>query len=182
MNDTTRNRLWLITGFVFGAALLRLVPHPPNFTPLGALALFAGAHYGRRSLAFILPIAAMLVSDSILQLTTGWGFHSMLPVIYLALAVAVPIGFLVRSRGIGVGSVAGGSLLASTIFFIVTNFAVWASSGMYPLTLSGLVACYVAAIPFFGNTIAGDLFFSALLFGTFAAAERKLPMFAEARN
>lgn len=180
MHENTKARLWLITGLVFGAALLRLVPHPPNFTPLGALALFAGARYGKRSLAFLLPLAAMLVSDSLLELTTGWGFHSTLPVVYLALAIAVPIGFLVRKKGIGAGSVAGGSVAVSTIFFIVTNFAVWASSGMYPLTGSGLVACYVAAIPFFGNTIAGDLFFSAVLFGAFALAERKVPLFAPA--
>lgn len=181
MTDNTKARLWLITGLVFGAALLRLVPHPPNFTPLGALALFAGARFGRKSLAFLLPIGAMLVSDTILELTTGAGFHATLPVIYLALILTVPVGLFIRRRGIGAGSVIGGSLVASSIFFVVTNFAVWASSGMYPITLSGLVTCYVAAIPFFGNTLAGDLLFSGVLFGTFALAERKIPAFAPAR-
>lgn len=180
MTDNTKARLWLITGLVFGAALLRLVPHPPNFTPLGALALFAGARYGRKSLAILLPIAAMLLSDSILQLTTGWGFHATLPVVYLALVLTVPVGFLIRRKGLGTGTIIGGSLIASTIFFVLTNAAVWATSAMYPLTLSGLVTCYVAAIPFFGNTIAGDLLFSGVLFGAFALAERKLPLFAPA--
>ncbi|MDX1584858.1 MAG: DUF6580 family putative transport protein [Thermoanaerobaculia bacterium] len=180
MNENTKARLWLITAIVFGAALLRLIPHPPNFTPLGALALFAGARYGRKSLAFVLPLAAMLMSDTLLEITTGWGFHSTLPAVYLTLALIVPIGFLIRKKGIGVGTVAGGSIVASTIFFALTNLAVWATSGMYPLTLSGLVTCYVAAIPFFGNTVAGDLFFSGVLFGSFAVAERKIPAFAPA--
>lgn len=178
MTENTKARLWLITGLVFAAALLRLLPHPPNFTPLGALALFAGARYGRKSLAFLLPLAAMLLSDSIFQLTTGWGFHSTLPVVYLALVLTVPVGFLIRRKGIGAGSVVGGSIVASSIFFVLTNLAVWATSGMYPLSLSGLVTCYVAAIPFFGNTLAGDLFFSGVLFGTFALAERRIPAFA----
>lgn len=182
MNENTKARLWLITSIVFGAALLRLIPHPPNFTPVGALALFAGARYGRKSLAFLIPIAAMLMSDTLLEITTGWGFHSTLPFVYLALALAVTVGLLVRAKGVGVGTVAAGSLGASTIFFIVTNLAVWASSGMYPMTFSGLVACYVAAIPFFGNTIAGDLFFSGVLFGSFAIAEKKIPMFARANS
>lgn len=182
MTENTKARLWLITAMIFGAALMRLLPHPPNFTPLGAVALFAGARFGRKSLAFAIPLAAMLASDALLEITTGWGFHATLPFVYLALAIAVPVGFLIRSRGIGIGTVAGGSIVASTIFFIVTNFAVWASSGMYPLSLSGLVTCYVAAIPFFGNTIAGDLFFSGVLFGTFALAEKKLPMFAPAAH
>lgn len=180
MTENTKARLWLITGLVFGAALLRLLPHPPNFTPLGALALFAGARYGRKSLAFVLPIAAMLLSDSILQLTTGWGFHATLPVVYLAFVLTVPVGFLIRRKGIGAGSVVGGSIVASSIFFVLTNLAVWATSGMYPLSLSGLVICFVAAIPFFGNTLAGDLFFSGVLFGTFALAERRIPAFAPA--
>ncbi len=181
MTENTKARLWLITGLVFGAALLRLVPHPPNFTPLGALALFAGARYGRKSLAFLLPLGAMLLSDSLLELTTGNGFHATLPVIYMALVLTVPVGLVIRRMGVGASSVIGGSLVASSIFFIVTNFAVWATSGMYPISFEGLVTCYVAAVPFFGNTIAGDLLFSGLLFGAFALAEKKIPVFAPVR-
>jgi hypothetical protein len=178
MNEHTKARLWLITALIFVVALLRLLPHPPNFTPLGAVALFAGARLGWRYLAFLIPLGALFFSDLLLELTTGWGFHSTLPFVYLAFALAVGVGIMIRRAGISVGSVAGGAVGASVIFYLVSNFAVWATTGMYPLNWQGLVACYVAAIPFFGNTLAGDLFFSAPIFGSFAIAERRVPLFA----
>lgn len=180
MNENTNARIWLIAGLILGAALLRLLPHPPNFTPLGAIALFAGARFARRSLALVIPLAAMLLSDGLLELTTGWGFHGGMPVVYATLALIVTFGFLVRRAGIRPLSVGLGACGAATVFFIITNFFVWLGSGMYPLTLAGLVSCYVAAIPFFGNTLAGDLFYSAALFGSFVFAERTFPRFAPA--
>ena len=173
MDTTIRSRFWLMAGLVFGAAALRLLPHPPNFTPVAAIALFAGAHFERKRWAFAVPLAAMLVSDAVLELLTGRGFTSGMPVIYGTFAAIVGIGLLLRRRRTEVLPVAGAAFASAALFYLTTNFAVWASGQLYARTLSGLVACYVAAIPFFGPTLASDLFYSAVLFGGFAWAERR---------
>ena len=161
-------RLLALLAAIVAAAVLRLVPHPPNFTPIGALALFGGAYLGKRWLAFAAPLAALLLSDVIL------GFHTGMPYVYASVALIVLIGWAVQARitplRIGLAAVA-----SSVLFFVVTNFGVWMKGIYYPQTLSGLVDCYVAAIPFFQNTLAGDLFYSALLFGGFALLERAVP-------
>jgi len=166
-------RLALLTGMIFGAAALRLLPHPPNFEPIGALALFAGAHVDNKRAAFFIPLAALLLSDALI------GFHSQMFMVYAAFALIVWMGFGLRSRSRPL-PVAGASLAASTLFFIMSNFGVWAFDNLYPRTLEGLVTCYVAAIPFFGNTVAGGLFYAAVLFGGLALAERKIPRLAPA--
>jgi len=161
-------RLLAILAAIAAAAALRLVPHPPNFTPVGALALFSGAYLGRRALAFAAPLGALLVSDAII------GFHAAMPFVYAGVAAAVVLGQLALSR-LSALRVAGAAVASSAIFFVLTNFGVWLQSGMYPPTLAGLAACYAAAIPFFQNSLAGDLFFSGLLFGGFALLERAAP-------
>jgi hypothetical protein len=168
-------RAVLLLAIVFSAAALRLLPHPSNFTPIGALALFAGAHFDDKRWAFIVPLAAMLLSDILI------GFHSGMPIIYAAFAAIVCMGFLLKQKKTAL-RVTGASLAAATFFFVVSNFAVWAIDGLYPMTFQGLVTCYVAAIPFFANTLGGNLFYSAVLFGGFALAERKVPVFASARS
>lgn len=170
-------RVLLLVGMVVGAALLRLAPHPPNFVPLGALALFSGAQFGRKSWAFATPLLAMLLSDSVIHLLRGYGFHSLTFVVYGCMAAIVCIGMLIARR-VGVISVAVGAVTASVLFYVVTNFAVWATSGMYPLTAAGLAACYVAAVPFFWNSLAADLFYAALLFGGLALLTRSFPIFS----
>ena len=165
---THHGRLAAILTAIFIAAALRLVPHPPNFTPIAAMALFGGAYFGRRALAFAAPLGAMLLSDVVL------GFHSAMPYVYASVALTVLIGWALSRRRTAL-RVAGASLAASLLFFVITNFGAWLSGGLYPPTLSGLAACFVAAIPFFQNTVAGDLLFSGLLFGGFALLEYKLP-------
>lgn len=162
-------RLAAILTAILIAAALRLVPHPPNFSPIAAMALFGGAYLGRRVLAFVAPIGAMLLSDAVL------GFHSGMPYVYGSVALIVLIGWLVAKR-ISALTIAGAAVASSILFFAVTNFGTWATGEMYPPTLAGLEACFVAAIPFFQNTLAGDLFFTALLFGGFALLERRLPV------
>ena len=158
--------LAILTG-IFAAAAFRLVPHPPNFAPIGAMALFGGAMLSKRWLAFAAPFGALLLSDAIL------GFHATMWAVYLAFGLIVALGMvLLKTRS--TVRIAGASLAASLLFFIISNFAVWLSGG-YPMTLAGLAACYTAAIPFFWNSVAGDLFFSALLFGGFALMERGFP-------
>jgi hypothetical protein len=161
-------RILTVLAAIVAAAAFRLVPHFPNFTPIGAMALFGGAYFGKRGLAFVAPIAAMLLSDAII------GFHSGILFVYASVALIVLLGQLALSRPT-VLRVGAAALASSVLFFVITNFGTWLLSGMYPMTLSGLAACYVAAIPFFQNTIAGDLFYSALLFGGFALLERSVP-------
>ena len=161
-------RLIAILAAILIAAALRLVPHWPNFTPIGAMALFGGAYFGRRALAFAAPLGALLVSDAVL------GFHAGMPFVYGSVALIVLLGWAIAKR-ITPLSIAAAALASSVLFFAVTNFGTWLASGMYPPTLTGLAACYVAAIPFFQNTLAGDLAFSALLFGGFALLEQRLP-------
>lgn len=162
-------RIIAILSTIAAAAALRLVPHPPNFTPIGAMALFSGAYLARRGLvAFAAPLGALLLSDAIL------GFYAGMAVNYLAVALIVLLGSLAL-RHVAPLRLLGTALAASLLFFVVSNLGVWATSGMYPPTAAGLAACFVAAIPFFQNTLAGDLFYSALLFGGFALLERLVP-------
>lgn len=166
-----RPRIVLLVGMIFGAAALRLVPHPPNFEPIGALALFAGAHFEKKSWAFVVPLAALLLSDLVI------GFHTQMPLVYGAFALIVCMGFTLREQRTFV-PVLTSAVAASVLFFVVSNFGVWALDSLYPKTLAGLVTCYIAAIPFFSNTLAGSVFYAAVLFGGFALAERKIPVFA----
>jgi hypothetical protein len=169
--NANHSRLIALLGAILVAATLRLVPHPPNFSPIDAMALFSGAYFGRRALAFAAPLVAMLLSDAVL------GFYSGFWITYLAIALIVAIAWLALSRvsAFRVGAAAIGS---SVVFFVVSNFGTWALGGMYPHTVAGLSACYVAAIPFFQNTIAGDLFYATLLFGGFRVAELLVPKIA----
>ena len=161
-------RLMLLAGLVVAAALSRLIPHPPNFSPIEATALFAGAYFLDRRLALLVPIAAMLLSDLFI------GFHSGVPVVYACIAAMAWFG-----RGLAVKRsplrIAGYGLAGAVFFFAVTNFWVWLADGMYPMTLEGLVACYTMALPFFQNQLAGVAFYSIVLFGGVALAERLAP-------
>jgi len=162
-------RILALLSAIVVAAALRLVPHPPNFTPIGAMALFSGAYLGRRgAIALVAPLAALFLSDLVL------GFYHGMATVYFSTALVVLIGWLALQRRspLRIGAAA---IASSILFFVLTNFGMWLSSGFYPRTLAGLEACYVAAIPFFQNTLAGDLVFSAILFGSFALLERKVP-------
>ncbi len=181
-----KSRTLVLVGVVILTALARLVPHPPNFTPLGALALFGAAHFQSRWTAFLAPLAAMLLSDLGLQILTdhglvgGWmlggtGFHKGTPVVYGTVLLIAALGLILRGRKT-VPMVAGMTLTSSVIFFLLTNFGVWAEGSLYPLTLAGLGECYTAAIPFFQWTLLGDSFYVTVLFGGFALAERRFPV------
>jgi len=167
----TANRSCIAAIFcaILVATVLRLVPHPPNFTPIGAMALFSGAYLGRRgAVAFLAPLGALFLSDLAL------GFYHGMATVYFSVALIVVLGWFALSR-VSALRVGGAALISSILFFAITNFGMWLSSGFYPRTLAGLEACYVAAIPFFQNTVAGDLFYAALLFGGFKLAEQLMP-------
>lgn len=167
-------KFWLLTFMVFGAAFIRLIPHPPNFAPIAAMALFGGAYFNRKSFAFAVPLAAMFLTDAII------GFHSEMWLVYLSFALIVLIGMLMLKK-VNIKNVIIASLTASISFFIITNFGVWAFGTMYPKNIAGLIECYIAAIPFIQNTLIGDLFFSGIMFGMFEFVKAKLPLLSQAK-
>lgn len=165
-------RLAALVGLIVALSVLRLLPHPPNFTPILAVGLFGGAMFRRRWQAFGVPLLAMLASDFGIELLFGFGFHALLPVVYLCVAGGVGLGMLLPAR-LSAKAIFVSGLAVSVGFFIVTNFAVWATSAMYPLTAPGLLACYAAAIPFFSNTLLGTLVYSGLMFGSWTVLTRR---------
>ncbi len=120
-------------------------------------------------------LQASFLSDAVLELFYGWGFHANMLEIYASFAVIVCLGFYLRDNKKPL-PILGAALVASSVFYFTTNLAVWSSSQLYPKTADGLIACYVAGIPFFGNTIAGDLFYTGFLFGVFAVAKHRFPI------
>jgi hypothetical protein len=177
MQSKKENENWihpraaLVTGIVLAAAALRIVPHPFNFAPIGALALFGGAYFSSKRAAVIVPLLSLLAGDFFI------GFHRLLFYVYSSFLLSVIIGLWLRrkksSTRIGAATLGG-----AIQFFLVTNFAVWVTStGSYPKNLGGLLTCYIAGVPFFWNTLAGDAFYVALLFGAMALAEKRFQSF-----
>ncbi len=165
-------RFWTLAGIILAAAASRLIPHPPNLTPIAAMALFGGAYFNDKRAAFAVPLSAMLLSDLALGLIRyGAAIFPMMPFVYAAFAGTVVLGLMLRHRpsAFRIGSAA---LVAAVLFFLVTNLGVWTGGHLYPRTLEGLVTCYVAAIPFFRNMLLGNVLYTALLFGGFGLAQR----------
>ncbi len=154
-NKNYKNALISICLLLVGVAS-RIIPHEPNLTALGAITIF-GAIYLPKKYAFVLPIFIMLISDAIL------GFHVTMPWVYGSYFL---IGVL--SLYMGAKNILYMPLLASILFFIITNFGVWATGTMYARTFAGLLECYTMALPFFRGTLAGDLVYTALLVGGFS--------------
>ncbi len=163
-----------ITSAIFIVAASRLFPHIPNFTPLAAMALFGGVYLSDKRLAFIIPLLALFISDTALQLLFGWGFHNTMIYVYIGFILTSLIGMLVK-RNVSIQSVAAGSIISSILFFIITNFGVWAASG-FQMGIAGLETTYLLGVPFFSPTLAGDLFFNSILFGAFYLAQIKFPV------
>jgi hypothetical protein len=153
----TKQKIVLFFYFVGLIALSRVIPHPPNFTPVLAMAVFMP--YLTRDLfsAMLVPLSAMFVSDLYL------GLHSSMFWVYGSILLCTTLSQYTMSIMKTYVHLGSNALLSSIIFFVVTNFAVWMSGSMYPLTLEGLLLCYTMAIPFFGNTLAGTLFYVSLL-------------------
>jgi hypothetical protein len=175
----TNPRLFTLVSIILAAAALRFAPLPPNFVPIGAMALFGGALLTQPRYAFAVPLAAMLISDLVMAgLWYGTAVFWGMPFVYAGFALYVVLGRFVRSRmtplRIGTAAVAG-----SVLFFLITNFGSWLRGLWYPMTWEGLIACYAAGIPFFRNTLAADVLFTALLFGGFALAQHYPPVLRE---
>lgn len=170
----------VISFFILIAASGRLITneiHLWNFAPIAAIGLFAGANFKNKYMAFFVPITAMFITDFIL------GLHKGMIVIYLTFAAITCIGFYLRNH-YKTGYIIGASLVSSLLFFIVTNTGVWMTESLYEKSFNGLMTCFVAAIPFFGNpetvpftinSFAGDLFYTAFLFGGYELVKYILP-------
>lgn len=154
-NKISLKALFLIIGF---AIYSRWVPHPPNFTPILSLALFSGALIPQKWLGILAPLAVMLISDLVI------GFHSSMWAVYGSIVGIILLGNYFLNQNLKLGQTLALSTVSSIFFFVITNLSVWLSSGMYPKNFSGLVSCYVAAIPFFPNTLLATALYSSVLF------------------
>lgn len=167
---SSRNKILIITAIIVFGVVARLLPHFPNFAPMGALALFAVAFYSRSYLALIIPAVAWWLSDLYLNnvvYTSSEGFTLFTPdqlFSVLALVTIVILGKFLFKK-INAAKVLVGSFGASLLFFVISNFGVWMQGILYPKTISGLVECYTMAIPFYRGTLVSDLVFTSVFFG-----------------
>jgi hypothetical protein len=170
-DDIMNNRFLLLTLIIIGAALTRFLPHPPNFSPIAAMALFGGVYFTNKKWSFIVPMGAMLMSDLFL------GLHGTLFFVYASFALVAMLGIW-QQNNIRLLTLPLLSVASSILFFIITNFGVWAtgSYGLYPMTIEGLQAAFVAGLPFLRNTMAGDLVYVTILFGSWSMLQQRFPV------
>jgi hypothetical protein len=172
MQNSTHSRP-LTFGLTILSALGRLIPHAPNVTPLGGSCLFAGSRVAG-FWAYLLPLAVMIATDPIVGHAGGarGGYTWGSPVIYASFMINVWIGRRML-RAVTPVRVGAAAFLCSLQFFLLTNVAVWATAGIYPASLSGLMLCYTEALPFWGRTLAGDLLYSGAIFGLYELLVRR---------
>ena len=151
-----------ILSLIVLAVITRLLPHPPNVAPIAGIALFGGSRFDNKWIGFGLPLLCMFITDLFL------GFSSITMFVYLSFMIISYIG--INSKTISNGTILGSSLL----FFLLTNFGVFLLG--YPHTIQGLLTCYTLALPFFVNTIIGDLFFTHSLNYSFSKLENRYPI------
>jgi hypothetical protein len=163
-----RPHLLLALVLIAAGVALRIAPHPWNFAPIGAIALFGGAHFQRRSAGVAIPLIAMFLGDLVV------GLHALIPMLYLTYALIALLGTSLRNRRTSPLAIGGSVLASSLIFYVVSNFGMWTISTMYPRTSTGLVACYIGGLPLLGNTLASDALFTSILFGAYALFARLL--------
>ena len=153
------NKNVFVVSLIFFAILSRFLPHPPNFTPIAAIALLSSKGFTNRWVVFLIPIVSLFISDLFI------GLHATIPFVYFSFILITLLGMYVKK--INIVSV----LLSSTIFFLVSNFGVWLL--YYPISTEGLAQCYTLALPFFLNTVLGDLVYGALLIYPFYALQKR---------
>ena len=158
----------IIPAIIIFAAFTRLIPHPPNFTPIIAMGLFGGAYLKDRRLVFLIPLIAMIIADAFL------GFHGTMIWVYGSLILISMVGILLKNRTSLINCSAA-ALGSSLLFFLVTNFGVWIVNGFYAKSIAGLFTCYAMALPFFHNTLAGSVFYCAVMFGGYEGLKHYFP-------
>jgi hypothetical protein len=169
MNDKYASIIgvWLCLALILIAVVSRLLPHPPNFTPLAAVGLFSGAYLHVRKL-WLVPVTALLFSDMLI------GFYHPIAMVfvYCGIILCAYIGRACLHERYSLLKLGGATLSGALIFFVLSNLGDWLTGLNYPLTLHGLLDCYVMAIPFFRNTLLGDLFYVTCLFGIYELFSR----------
>ena len=182
MNTKINLRFSVLTALILLAAFSRIIPHPTNFSPLGAIALFGAAHFSKKWQVLVIPIAATWLSDLFINNVIYAAYYPTFTLFYegfywqylsyiLIALVAMPIFKKVTKE-----RVLFGALSSTVIFFLLSNVGCWVGNSFYPQNFMGLMSCYAAGIPFLKGTILGDLFYSLVLFGGFAFAQYKLPV------
>lgn len=181
MNRENTNLILSAGILMLAAAFTRLFPHPPNFTAIGAIALFGGMVVENKKLSFILPLGALLISDICLQLFTSIkGFYGVDQFfVYGAFIVITALAQLVNKKS--ASNIMFAALWSGLVFFIISNMGVWISSSFYSKDISGLIACFAASLPFYKNEffgnfllnlIMGNVFYTAILFGAYALIQK----------
>ncbi|VAW54091.1 hypothetical protein MNBD_GAMMA06-10 [hydrothermal vent metagenome] len=163
-------QLITISGIIFALAIFRLLPHLPNVSPVAAMALFGGAYFADKRMAFVVPFVALFLSDLVL------GLHNSMIFVYAGFALTVAIGILLKNR-ISMTNTAFVMVVSSLLFFLLTNFGAWMTSGIYPQSFEGLLQSYVAGIPFFQNSLLGNLMFAAIIFGGYHLLQENVAVF-----
>lgn len=175
-------RFGVLTSLVLLAAFSRIIPHPLNFSPLGAMGLFGAAYFSKKWQALLVPIAATWLSDLFINNIIYGQYHPTFTLFssgfywqYGAYLLITVIGFLLFKNKVTAPRILAGSLLSTALFFLITNFACWPGSTTYSQDFNGLMTCYAAGVPFLQGTLFGDLFYSGVLFGAFALLQQNVP-------
>lgn len=177
-----KRNIFIVTLLIIIAALSRFIPHGYNFTPIAGMALLGGAYFGRKVLAFVVPISVLFITDVILNNTLYRAFFSgedgfvlfsdFMIYTYAGTAAIVLIGMGLLKKVTG-PRILGGALLSTIVFFLITNFGFWIGSPMYPQNGAGLLAAYVAGLPFMSGHLLANVVFSFLLFGSYELATKQ---------
>lgn len=161
------SRFSALLGLVIFGIVSRLLPHPPNFNSINAIALFSACYLGSMSLSLVVVLSIVFFSDLFL------GFHSTMPSVYLSFGLIILMGHMMK-RGISFWRISVACAASSLLFFLISNFGVWMTGCLYPKTLYGLGLCYIASIPFLANQVIGDLTYGLILFGSVQLLEIRL--------
>lgn len=178
-NHTHSSNFLFVSTLILLAAFSRVIPHIPNFSPLGAIALFGAAHFARKEWAFIVPLLATWLSDLFINNVIYASYYPEFTWFYdgfywqYGSYILIALAGLLILRKVNFPRIVGGVATSTLIFFIVTNFGCWLGSTLYPQNMQGLAACYIAGIPFIKGTLLGDAFYSAILFGSYYFAQQR---------
>ncbi len=164
-----RTKLITLSTIIFALAMFRLLPHLPNVSPVAAMALFGGAYFTDKRMAFLIPFVALFLSDLVL------GLHNSMIFVYAGFAMTVAIGFLLKDR-VTTTYTAFAMVISSVLFFLLTNFGAWMTSGIYAKSAEGLMQAYAAGIPFFQNSMLGNLVYAAVIFGGYHLLQKSVPV------
>lgn len=175
MENSSTSKFALITGLILAAAISRVIPHPFNFTPITAVALFAGAKFSDKRWSIIIPVAAMFLSDVLLSLMNHYPlFHNTIFFVYGSFLLIIILGWNLQSKKLQPVKIGLFTLLSSVLFFVITNIGVWIFGEMYTLDRAGFIKCFAMALPFFKYTLMGDAFFVTVLFGVYEFASKRI--------